>query len=278
MKPAKGYYCLIQYCPDLSRLEAANIGVLLFCPEPHFLKARTARGHRWLQRFFGSEGHDWSRIESFKIAIEERLEVENGTIRTLKDLEKFISLRANRIQITPPRPMQVHDPEKDLDQLFQELIGGEHRKQKATSLRRYLADRFSRANLEQKLKKDIRVTVPVLEREIEVPYGYQNGRLNLIQPARFRGADPKQALTTACKYAVEGRSLYEHPDPNLGELQLVVVGDFGTKPAESKAIVGRILVENAVRLFPANELDCLIEEIRQTAKDVANNGQANPLT
>ena len=33
MTPAKGYYCLIQYCPDQTRLEAATIGVLLFRPE-----------------------------------------------------------------------------------------------------------------------------------------------------------------------------------------------------------------------------------------------------
>lgn len=37
----KGYYSIIQYCPDLSRFEAANVGVLLFCPERAFLKALT---------------------------------------------------------------------------------------------------------------------------------------------------------------------------------------------------------------------------------------------
>ena len=41
MKPSKGYYSLIQYCPDLGRLEAANVGVLLFCPERGFLKFST---------------------------------------------------------------------------------------------------------------------------------------------------------------------------------------------------------------------------------------------
>src|SRR5260370_42102191 len=127
MKPAKGYYSIIQYCPDFSRLEAANIGVLLFCPERCFLKARPARGNKRIKRFFGSEGQDWSRTDSFKIAVEERLDVENGAINTLEDLERFIATRANRLQIAPPRPMQVTDPEKDLDQLFHELVGGQHR-------------------------------------------------------------------------------------------------------------------------------------------------------
>ncbi len=33
MNPTRGYYCLIQYSPDPSRLEAANVGVVLFCPK-----------------------------------------------------------------------------------------------------------------------------------------------------------------------------------------------------------------------------------------------------
>ena len=76
MKQLKGYYCLLQYCPDLARLEAANIGVLLFCPEWPSLRARTVRGNKRIQRFCGRADHDWARIESSKTAIEERLAVE----------------------------------------------------------------------------------------------------------------------------------------------------------------------------------------------------------
>jgi hypothetical protein len=28
MNTSKGYYSLVQYCPDLGRLEAANVGVV----------------------------------------------------------------------------------------------------------------------------------------------------------------------------------------------------------------------------------------------------------
>jgi len=111
MKPTKGYYSLIQYCPDLSRLEAANIGVLLFCPDRSFLMARTAHDNQRIRHFFGSEDHDWAQINSFKKGIEERLEVEHSSISSVDDLEHFIQLRANQIQITAPRPMRVRDPE-----------------------------------------------------------------------------------------------------------------------------------------------------------------------
>src|SRR5437867_92369 len=123
MKPSKGYYCLIQYCPDLGRLEAANVGVLLFSPERHFLKALTSRANRRIIRFFGSEGHDWVRINSFKQGLEDRIAMEGTEIQSVEQLEKFIAQRANLLQITPPRPMKVLDPDKDLEELYKEFLG-----------------------------------------------------------------------------------------------------------------------------------------------------------
>ena len=122
MNPAKGYYSLIQYCPDLGRLEAANIGVLLFCPERYFLKALTSNNNRHIIRFFGNEGHDWVRINSFKIGLADRIAIEGRDILTLEQVEKFIAGRANLLQITLPRPMKVNDPNEDLEALFKELV------------------------------------------------------------------------------------------------------------------------------------------------------------
>jgi DUF3037 family protein len=123
MNPSTGYYSLIQYCPDLGRLEAANVGVLLFCPERYFLKALTIRNNGRIIRFFGSEGHDWIRINTFKKGLEDRIALEGAEVRTVEQLEKFIAQRANLLQITPPRPMKVTDPEQDLKDLFRELLG-----------------------------------------------------------------------------------------------------------------------------------------------------------
>ena len=268
MNPSKGYYCIIQYCPDLSRLEAANIGVVLFCPERMFLESRTARDNARIRHFFGSAGHDWKRVSSFKLGIEERLKLENRSIKTIEDLETFIATRGNEFQITPPRPMKVRDPAKELDELFQELVGGQHRAQRRQSLPRYIGRKFDDAGLQRKLKRDLSVHVPVFERQVHIPYGYQNGRFNLIQPVRFESRDPAQAEVTACRYAVEGQSLHENPDPQLGDLQLVVVGKFPRKQSESKAHVNRVLEEHDVRLVALDELSYLIDEIRRTAREI----------
>jgi hypothetical protein len=268
MTAHQGYYSLIQYCPDLGRLEAANIGVLLFRPRPHFLKAVTVPNNRRIIRFFGSEGHDWARINAFKKGLEDRIAVEGPAIETVEQLEKFIAQRANLLQITPPRPMKVVHPKEDLDELYKELLGESVHWTSTRTLRRFLAERFSTAGVEAKIRKEIRVRVPLLQKEVDIPFGFQNGRFNLINPVQFESTQPEQSVVTACKYAVEGRSLYENPDPKLGELQLVVVGKFRPKDQESPSRVQRVFQDYRVNLFRTSELPQLIEEIRTTGKDI----------
>jgi hypothetical protein len=270
-QPAKGYFSLIQYCPDLGRLEAANVGVLLFCPERSFLKALTTRSNARIKRFFGAAGHDWERIHSFKQGFVERIEREGRDVATLDDLQRFIAQRANLIQLTPPRPMKVLDPEADLRELFDEYLGVGVAKPKSTSksLRQLLGKKLDAAGLQSKIRRDLRVAVPVLGREIDVPFGFQNGRFNLITPVRFTAAHSTQAVTaSACTLAVEGRSLFEHSDSKLGALQLVVVGKFRPNDRESVQLVRRIFDDNQVKLYRTSELPQLIEAIRQTGKDV----------
>lgn len=274
MKPAKGYYSVIQYCPDLGRFEAANVGVLLFCPEKQFIRALTSRNNRRIMQFFGSEGHDWKRINIFKRGLEDRLQNEVSTIKSVDDLKQFIALKANVLQITPPNSMKVNDPEQDLRNLFEEIIGEPARPARGKNLRSYVADKLTQPDLESKIVPDIRVSVPVLQKDVDIPFGYQNGRFNLINPVRFGARNPEQSVVTACKYAVEGRSIYDHSDPTWGVMQLVVLGQFRTKDDETPGRVRRIFEENSVKLFTLDDLPTLVDEIRRTGKDI--NGKKKP--
>jgi hypothetical protein len=71
--PRQGYYSIVQYCPDPSRLEAVNIGVVLFCPEQSLPKVRFGRPKTRVDQLFGKQ--DWEFVESQKAAIEARLAV-----------------------------------------------------------------------------------------------------------------------------------------------------------------------------------------------------------
>lgn len=73
-------------------------------------------------------------------------------------------------------------------------------------------------------------------------------------------------LDLACRHAVEGRSLYEHPDEKLGELKLIVVGSFAPESSEYKDVVSDILTENEVALHSIEEVERLVNEIQTTGK------------
>jgi hypothetical protein len=206
-------------------------------------------------------------LNAFRRGLEDRLDLEAQEIDSVEQLEHFIAQRANLLQITPPRPMKVTDPDKELEDLFKELVAGASHRTSTRNLRRFLGEKLVTAGLERKIRRDIRVSVPVLQKEVEIPFGFQNGRFNLINPVRFEAADPDKSLVTACKYAVEGHSLYENPDRLLGPLQLVVVGKFRAKDQESPAKVKRVFQEYGVTLFRTTELPQLINEIRKTGKD-----------
>jgi hypothetical protein len=268
MNPAKGYYSLIQYCPDMGRLEAANVGVLLFAPEKEFLQAVMASSNRRIRQFFGTVGHDWARINSFKQGLVERLEQERSDIRTLDDLHRFISLRANLLQITPPRPMRVIDPEEDLQQLARDFLAESVRKETRQNLKKVVHEKFLKAGLERKIRTDIQLEVPVLRRTVEIPFGFQNGRFNLLSVVPFLARQTQQSVDSACKYAVEGEALWDAQHPDLGKLQFCVLGDFRANDEETPARVEAVLDAHHVKLYRSDRIAGLISEIQQTGKDL----------
>jgi len=265
----KGYYSVVQYCPDLSRGEAANVGVLLFCPNSGFLKSLTSTNNRRLRRFFGEDHHDWKRISSVKESLNDRLHAERAQITTLAELQQFIATRANALQITAPRSIKVTDPERELLDLYEALVEPAIKRKPRTGFRELVGHRFAAAGLQQKLLHEVTVQIPVLNQEVEIPFGFQNGRFNLIRPVGFRSEKAEPAIKTACKCAVEGHSLYQHCDARLGKLQLVVVGQFRPDETAARDTVRRILQDSDVKLFTEEELPVLIDEIRRTGKDIA---------
>jgi hypothetical protein len=267
-QPQPGYYSLIQYCPDLGRLEVANVGVLVFCPEVDFLQAKVERSNGRIIRFFGKEGHDWKQINSFKTGIVQRIENESKTIRSLDDLKRFIDSRANLIQISAPRPMTIFDPPKDLEELFAEFLGATERKRIGGSLKRKFWESVQSAGVERKIRTDITVRVPVMNRDVEIPFGYQNGRFNLITPVRFESKNIEQSFRTACKYGVEGRSLYEYGQSSLGKLQLVVLAKFRNDDQETIETVRRVFDDGHVKLYKTSEVPVLLDEIQRNGKEL----------
>ncbi len=165
--------------------------------------------------------------------------------------------------------MTIFEPQKDLDELYVEFFGATEVKREGGSMKTKFMDGVRSAGIEKKVKTDIRVRVPVMNRDIEVPFGFQNGRFNLITPVRFESKNIDQSFRTACKYGMEGRLLYEHPEPELGELQLVVLAKFRSDDQETIDTVSRVFNEGKVKLYKSIELPNLLDEIRRNGKDLS---------
>lgn len=265
MNATKGYYSVIQYCPDASRMEAANIGVLLLCPDVGFVRARIADGNDRIRRFFRGQPIDLARVNAAKRAIEKRVEIDRANFRTPDDLIRFIETRGNDVVLTPPRSMRVLDAEAEIDQLFRELVGGRARKGRRQPEMPELDRIFRQPSLQSRVLFDQTFSVPVLNRPLRVPYAFHNGVLNLVKPQRF-SAEVSRATSAAMRLAIEGDLLHRHPTGNE-QHKLIVVSDF--EQSESvvplRQRVSKLFGEYHVRVVHSEQLTEFGREVESQA-------------
>jgi hypothetical protein len=143
MDPKRGYYSLIQFCPDLSRLETVNVGVVLFCPEIRFIEARMSSNSDRARRLFGQDVQS-DRLRHAKAAMEARFRSDRKSFREVADLERFAQTRANDLLMTPPRPIKVLTPEAEIEALFKEMVGGRSARHALTRHHPLLDETFHR--------------------------------------------------------------------------------------------------------------------------------------
>ncbi len=118
MNVSRGYYSVIQYMPDASRMEAANVGVVIGSYSGRSAWCvKMANHNRRIERFFGSD-FDWEQVDSAKQAVVERI----TSMEFFGQVKDYIATRANQFVLTPLRPMRIGDMPFDLDKLFQDLV------------------------------------------------------------------------------------------------------------------------------------------------------------
>jgi hypothetical protein len=242
-------------------MEAANVGVILFCPEIPYLNSQIAQGNDRIRRFFGSEQFDKQRINLSKDAIGHRLEVERSRFRSVDDLQHFAETRANDFRLTTPRPVKVvESPEDVMKRLFQRLVGGRAARTARKSRARDLAQEFRHRGVLDRLERGVTVNVPTMGKPLRFPFGYPDDRYQLIEPMAFPA---KSGVDTALKAAGQGKLLYRHPTPARGPAQLTIVGTFDANEDQIRGVIQDVS-DNEVRLYSAQDLGELIEDIRRS--------------
>lgn len=267
-QPKRGYYSLIQYCPDASRKEAINLGVVLLCPDAGFLRARTTRNDRRAEFLVGRRELPRKALNAAKLAIERRLELEQARFKGIDDLKRFIETRGNDLQLSEPRPVKVFDPEKDLNRLFGELVGGTFlRGIQSVGKREFAAlhETFLRLRDEGKAEIKKRITVPVVGRELAIPFAYRNGRPNFVMPRVFPSIE-RVAVNMAMHLAIEADLIQRHGIDDCRDARFIVVSAF--EDSDGLAITDKVhgLFEDyKVTHIAENLIDEFLEEVIRDA-------------
>lgn len=265
MNTTKGYYSLVQFCPDPARAEAANIGVLLFCPDKGFIEAKLAKGNDRIRRFFRGQAFDFDRVNFAKHAIERRLKADRDSFESLDDLHRFIETRANEVIITAPRPVKVWEPSKDLRRLYADLVGGRQRQAARVSFVQKLDQALRRPTLANRVRYDLEITVPVANRRLRIPYAYQNGVLNLVKPQVLSAAE-NHATDTAMRLAAEGTMIAKHPVDGQNAALVVVFGfEGGSAQPALRDRITRLFGEFNVPNYPDEKIDEFAQLVEQQA-------------
>ena len=270
MMATKGYFSLIQYCPDFLRLEVANIGVLLFCPERRFLKAKFTQDNRRIVKFFGNElAGNLDQITVIKKGWNQRLRCESDHIKNIEGFQAFIASQSNEIQFSKPRFIQVTDnPDDALDDLFSKLFWKKTQpnRKKKNELKTFFWNEILKFELSNVVARSIpKIELP-FHQHIEPDYGFKNGRVNLIQIQEFKNEINSKIYTCICRDAISGRAIYETPSENWGEQKLVILGNF---PPQSDTLINdarNICTSHNVELFTSS--DDLVKLIKTTAHDL----------
>ena len=261
MTGTRGYYSIMQYCPDASRGEAANVGVALFCPEQRFLEVRVAESNDRIARFFGRSSFDAARVNNAKQAMANRLHKERDQFHTLEDWTRFVETRANDIVLTLPRPMKVINPAVELEELFIELVGGRQPKapQHKSLLGAQLRTLFSRGDLKAKILRHEEVYIPITGTVLKAPYAFKNGVLNLVRPLLMTA----NTLTEARKLAVDGDLLNKHREgmDNPAKLLVAIATPETAERAKERKVVEGLFADYRLTYYLEEQLDKLAHDV-----------------
>lgn len=118
-------YAVIRVVPRVERAEFLNAGVLLFCLERDFLRARIELDEARLLALW--PGTDVELVRQHLAAIPRICagSPEGGPIAKLTLRERFhwlVAPRSTMIQLSPVHAGLCESPERTLDELFQQMV------------------------------------------------------------------------------------------------------------------------------------------------------------
>ena len=266
---ARGFYSVVQYCPNRFRAEAVNVGVVLLCLEPHAVRVRMTGDHARVRNLFAVARPELKNLMLATDGLKSRIENSAGELRTVEDLTAFAASRANDLRLTEPRLAKLENIEGDFERLFFDLVEAQATMTLAVAspaevLPPRLGEVFYRLQQAKKMWNPGEIIVPVYKRKLEIPYAYRNGVVNLIKPHVFPAS--RSAETQAATLAVNGDLIRRHPID--GEQQQLIVVSTQETPKQAREVsehVEPLFIEYRVRLIRPQLADAFAGEVEGAA-------------
>lgn len=266
---ARGFYSVVQYCPNRFRAEAVNVGLVLLCLEPHAVRVRMTGNHDRVRKLFQVPRPEAKNLKLAAQGLTSRIENSAGELRTVEDLTEFAASRANDFRLTEPRLAKVENLEADFERLFSELVEAQTTMALAVAspaevLPPRLGEVFYRLQQANKVWKPGEIIVPVYKTRLDIPYAYRNGAVNLVKPHVFSAS--KRAQTQAATLAVNGDLIERHPID--GEQQHLIVVSTQETPEQAHVVdehVEPLFKEYGVRLIRPQQADAFADEVEESA-------------
>lgn len=261
MTAKRALYSLVQYLPDVSRGEVANVGVALYVPETGQVRVQTSDSFLRVRKFFRPDERTMRRIESGVQALKHRL-TRAERFESEVEFERFITARADAVRLSLPRLVLVSDADRELSELFAELVGDTERvRRRRPVLPRPVEEVFRRLRPQGKVWHPRSIMVPTVGKRFAVAAAFQNGVTNYVRPESLADGNPQSKLP---ELGFHGELIYRHPIGDKAGKLVVMSAVEGADP-EVKQKFRRTLEEFHVRFVPYREADRFAEEVEQTA-------------
>jgi len=258
-------YYVVRYVPHAEREEFLNVGIFLYSAAEQFLDCLFTRDFRRIKRFHPQA--DLEFLRELQSHFEQQIQQHEDHLQDL--LDEMQQSLSNALQLAPSRPVVAAEPQEQLQQLFERLVGNRQADYPTADTRMRIRQRLVESLRRTGVLEDKRLEKRVPAAPLTHPgdpfhfdFGYRpptmagrpNGHLKLIH------------------------ALSLHRDYELASVLALTMGYVRAKqPAELTAIIEgwpergdktaghsfRLLQDAAIVLRPLSEVDSFAASIHQ---------------
>jgi hypothetical protein len=269
MTEAQGYFSILQYCPDTTRQESANVGVVLVVPGIGAMDTMISPSAKRVRQVFGRNLDPKMvqfQVRNIQRAIKAALSVRSSP----EVLDEIAARQINDVRLTAPQRVIIKENvEQELQRLFNRLVEpGKRSQRRRTGIAKLIQQRIREANLQDRVEERPEVNLKGIELEpFAFDYGYRNDAYHVVETHSFTDAKTSKAIQMyALRILGVGNVLQRHEDRDRGKLQLDVVTEFTSEQRVDSKKVKKLLGEANVRVYDTSDLNKLIDYMQNHAK------------